>query len=367
MKKILFITLSTPGNYGGGEVYTCELLKELSSFCKIDLVYFRYSDKPSYQRCNENVTVLHEQIIDKKFKILGAIKKFPLFPFFSARYSTKVSAIIHERMKQVDYDALYFDFSQTFSYVKDLNHPCKIMMCHDVIAQRYMRRHSRLSYWVKKSEKELLTYGDKIFSLSDKDCKLLKDLYDIESTPTTLFLSENVLKTVPSQIGDYFVMFGVWGRPENYNTLQWMIDEVLPKLPSQPHIKILGGGKMPDSLLNQLNSFPNLEYVGFVENPYPIISNAKAEIVPLRLGAGVKVKCVEALACGTPVIGTDVAFEGIPVLNGMEEFMVNVNTAEDVISAMQKPTLSLEKRLIAKRVFCNGYNEKNVVKFIRNL
>ena len=176
-----------------------------------------------------------------------------------------------------------------------------------------------------------------------------------------------MLKTVPSQIGDYFVMFGVWGRPENYNTLQWMIDEVLPKLPSLPHIKILGGGKMPDSLLNQLNNYPNLEYVGFVENPYPIISNAKAEIVPLRLGAGVKVKCVEALACGTPVIGTDVAFEGIPVLNGMEEFMVNVNTAEDVISAMQKPTLSLEKRLFAKRVFCNGYNEKNVVKFIRNL
>jgi len=200
MKKILFITLSTPGNYGGGEVYTSELLRELSSFCQIDLVYFRYCDKPSYQSCCENVKILHEQIIDKKYKIIGALYNPFLFPFFSARYSSKVSKFLKERVRQIAYDAVYFDFSQTFSYVKYINHPCKILMCHDVIAQRYMRKKSIFSSWIKRSEKELLLQGNKIFSLSEKDCNLIRDFYGVKCTPTSLFLSRNVLSTIPLKV-----------------------------------------------------------------------------------------------------------------------------------------------------------------------
>lgn len=367
MKRILFITVSAPGNRGGGgEVYTAELLRELSSFCMIDLVYFRYKDKAIYEPCNANVRVIRETIIDQSFKIRGFLSTLPVFPYFSARYSKKVSSFLKKQVEDGKYDAVYFDHSQTFAYVKDIIHPCKILMCHDVVAQNYMRRKSKLTCWVKASEKALLSSGNAIFTLSEKDCDLIRDFYGINSFHTTLYVPEIVKKTFPTEVGDYYVMFGAWGRPENCSALQWMIGEIAPKINKQIKIKIIGGGVMPADLRAKVESLPFFEYVGFVDNPYPIIANAIAEIVPLIHGAGVKVKCVEALACGTPVIGTDVAFEGIPRLAGTEELMIKASGVEEIVNAIQSVHVGIEKRIMAKNAFCAGYDQKNIVAYIRN-
>lgn len=368
MKRILFITVSAPGNHGGGgEVYTAELLQELSSFCLIDLVYFRYKDKAVYKPCNDNVKIILETIIDQSFKIRGFLSKLSIFPYFSARYSKKVSSFLKKKVGEVKYDAIYFDHSQTFAYVKDVIHPCKILMCHDVVAQNYMRRKSRLAFWVRASEKSLLSSGNSIFTLSKKDCDLIHDLYGLDSFHTTLYVPEIVKNTFPTEIGDYYVMFGAWGRPENCSALQWMIDEIVPKLNKGIKIKIIGGGVMPTDLRSKVEKLSLFEYVGFVENPYPIIANSVAEIAPLIHGAGVKVKCVEALACGTPIIGTDVAFEGIPQFEGTGELMIRVSCADEIVNAIQTVNVGIEKRNMAKRAFCEGYNQKNIVEYIKML
>ena len=367
MKRILFITVSAPGNHGGGgEVYTAELLKELSSFCKIDLVYFRYKDRAVYEPCNANVRVIRETIIDQSFKIRGFLSKFPVFPYFSARYSKKVSSFLKKQVEDGKYDAVYFDHSQTFAYVNDINHPCKILMCHDVVAQNYMRRKSKLTCWVKASEKSLLSSGNAIFTLSEKDCDLIREFYGLDSSHTTLYVSGAVKNTFPTEIRDYYVMFGAWGRPENCSALQWVIDEIVPRINKQIKIKIIGGGVMPVDLRKQVEISSVFEYVGFVENPYPIIANSIAEIAPLIHGAGVKVKCVEALACGTPVIGTDVAFEGIPQVEGAEELMIKVSSVEEIVNAIQSVNVGIEKRIKAKSTFCEGYDQKNIVEYIKN-
>lgn len=368
MKKILFITVSAPGKHGGGgEANTAELLRELSMFCQIDLVYFRYADGAKYESGCANVNVLLEQIIDKKFKLRAFLSNPFIFPFFSARYAKTVSAILKDRAEQVKYDAIYFDHSQTFTYVKDLRHPCKILMCHDIIAQKYARKKSLFTGWVKRSEKKLLSRGDKIFTVSEKDCNLIRSFYDLDSSSTSVNISENVLKSIPTRVEDYFVMFGAWGRPENYQMLRWMMKEVIPRLTGTPRIKVIGGGKMPEEIKAQVEQCPALEYVGFMDNPYPVIANAIAEIAPLRQGAGVKVKCVEALACGTPIIGTEVAFEGIPVYDEVQGLMVDAITPEEVVSAMNCIHIGLEQRLAAKKTFCEKYCQKSSVEFIRKI
>ena len=368
MKRILFITVSAPGSHGGGgEVYTAELLKELSSFCLIDLVYFRYKDRAVYEPCNENVRVVLEQIIDKGFKIRGFLSKLSVFPFFSARYSKKISSFLKNKVNEEKYDAVYFDHSQTFAYVNDIKHPLKILMCHDVVAQNYMRKQSRFSSWVKTSEKRLLTSGDCIFTLSKKDCDLIQTLYGLKSNHTTLYIPDIVKQTYPTSIGDYFVMFGAWGRPENCSALEWMIEAIIPKLKTTTKIKIIGGGVMPFGLKNKVMELPIFEYIGFVDNPYQIIANSIAEVVPLIHGAGVKVKCVEALACGAPIIGTDVAFEGIPEYHGTEELMIKVSSEEDIVNAINTVNVGIERRITAKNIFCKGYNQKNIVDYIKSI
>ncbi len=77
-----------------------------------------------------------------------------------------------------------------------------------------------------------------------------------------------------------------------------------------------------------------MELLGFVENPYPVLAGARALIAPLFQGAGVKFKVLEALACGTTVVGTEIALEGIAADPGEE--LIRCTTGQDFITEINK-------------------------------
>jgi glycosyltransferase involved in cell wall biosynthesis len=66
-----------------------------------------------------------------------------------------------------------------------------------------------------------------------------------------------------------------------------------------------------------LKKLGNIKILSFIKNPYKIISESQILVAPLFEGAGVKVKVIESLACGTPVVGTEIAFEGIEFDKGL--------------------------------------------------
>lgn len=356
MKRILFICPFSLQKHHAGVVYTRQLLAKLAERCHIDLVYFCYSEDEEYVPC-ENVNVVRKIEINRRYKILGTLSLFWVFPLFTARFSWKICRYIKSLVVQNEYDYVYFDFSQSFAYALFIRHPHKILMAHDVMAQKYSRMKTYLRPWAVMSERRILKEGT-VFTFSEKDCALIKELYEIHSYSTTFFLSPDVQAAIPSECDDYFVFFGGWDREENHEPLEWFIDEVNPQIPQYKY-KIIGGG-LPDRIREKLPE--NFEYLGFVDNPYPIIANAKAEISPIRKGAGVKVKCIDALGCGTPVIGTEVAFEGIPT--EFNEFMLHAETVSDYIKTITSLKLTIEDRLRFKRFFTEKYNKKTILNFI---
>lgn len=361
MKKILFITPYTPDNQGVGVSYTSQLVKELAKTCLIDLVYFRYAvDKP-YSPPVSGINVLSEIVINRKDKIKSLLHSPFLFPLFTARYNKHVCAFLQEQVARVNYDFVYFDFSQTFCYAKYINHPNKILMAHDVIAQKYSRMKKYLRPWAVWTERKMLKHGTVVFTFSEKDCELIKLLYDVKSLPTTFFLNPNVVNAEPIEESDYFVFFGDWGRVENSEALEWFIDNVYPKLSKEISFKMIGGGRMPVELKQKITQ-ANIEYLGFVDDPYKIIANAKAEIASLHMGAGVKVKCVEALGSGTPIIGTEVAFEGIG--ERYRNAMFEANTAEEYIDIISSFKYTLKDKKKLKEFFLTNYNDKQILKYI---
>lgn len=359
--KILFITPFSPDNQGKCVSYTGQLLKELSKDHTIDLVYFRYRKDCSYVPYNPNINVILEKVISSKDKIIGILSLPFIFPLFSSRFNVQISNFLQKRIVEVDYDYIYFDFSQTFAYVPYLHHPNKILMSHDVIAQKYSRMKRYLRPWAVASEKFLLNKGDAIFTFSEKDSSLLKKLYDIDSYHTTFFLNENVIKSVPNKDSDYFVFFGAWGRAENLEGLKWFLDNVYDLIPKNINFKIIGGG-LPDAQRERVKKLSNVEYLGFVDNPYPIIANAKAEIAPLHMGAGVKVKCIEALGAGTPIIGTEIAFEGIS--DKYIKYMLLATKPEDYVNYIIHFTISLSDKNCLKKEFISSYDNKTILNYI---
>lgn len=363
MKRILFITPFTPCNKDAGSNYTKQLLEKLSLSNQIDLCYFKYKNDPLYNPSNKNIQIIKKFSNNKLLKITNIIFSPFLFPLFTVRFNWIILIQLYYLTRKRNYDIIYCDFSQTFLYAKFLRHNNIILMSHDVIYQRFSRKKINFKTWIKYSENWVLHGKNKhTFTFSPKDNQLLSTLYDIKSKDVCFFIPQSIYNTTPSTLTNNIIFFGMWKRADNYQSLEWFIDNILPHITC--NTTIIGGG-LPNHLNDKIKKLKNIQYIGFIENPYPIIANAKALLSPLFSGAGVKVKVIEALACGTPVIGSKIAFEGID--NIYHNFMIEVNTIPEYITAIENIHFSLEERVEFKKFFQQNYSKKSILDYINCL
>jgi hypothetical protein len=363
MKNILFITAFVPSNISAGENYSRMLINDIARENNVDLVFFKYKNDKDYVIESKNVTVVKEFRNSVLIKFLNCIQFPIIFPLFSVRFNLFRLFIIKKLLKDKPYDKIIFDFSQTFLFAKFLKKIPVILNSHDVIAQRYSRIYKGfLEPFARISERYVLSIPDaKIFILSSKDRLLFQSLYSIKSEVTNLFIPKEVLVSSPNQLGNYFVFFANWSRPDNSDGLDWFLKRVYPFLENEIKLKIIGDG-MPKDLKTRISTTPDIEYLGFLLNPYPIISNSLALISPLFTGAGVKVKVIESLACGTNVIGTFISFEGI--FDKYSRYLIKAETAKEFITIINKYKTDLIKKNEIKTFFFNSYSKNIITEFI---
>lgn len=130
------------------------------------------------------------------------------------------------------------------------------------------------------------------------------------------------------------VMVGNYNHPPNIDGAQWMAREVMP----------LVRRAVPGATLNLVGSNlnatvadlagPGVVVVGWVKDLAPVYAAARVVVAPLRYGAGVKGKVAEAVEHGLPIVGTSVAFEGMPVVGGTD--VAVGDTAETFAAAVIK-------------------------------
>ena len=111
------------------------------------------------------------------------------------------------------------------------------------------------------------------------------------------------------------IMFiGGFGHRPNIDAVKWLANDILPELVKRlPDIKIhILGSNAPKEILSLASK--NLIMEGFVtdEQLEQFYRQSRVSLVPLRYGAGIKGKVVEAMRYGTPVVTTTTGAEGIP-------------------------------------------------------
>lgn len=362
--KILFLTPFVPSMRAGGENFTRLLLDDLSKEHDIDLIYYRYKEDPYYEPKSDRIKVLKVMENSTFVKLKNSIKHPTYHPVFSVRFDSNVLRFVKKRMEEIHYDIVYLDHSQMYLYGKYLDGK-KIMMAHDVMGQRYERAgNALLRKLVLNSEGKMFQLSNStVFSFSDKDQAIIKRLYGVDSQVTHFFLDEMVVSANPSQIENRLIFFGKWKRSDNYDGLKWFFDNVMNLVDESIKVNIIGGW-LPDEFQRQYVDGTRVKYLGFVDNPYQLITNSLAVISPLFSGAGVKVKVVESLACGTPVVGNDIAFEGIG--QDFSQFMLHADRPEEYVSRIKEVMdFSLEQRMQYKHDFMQKYSEDSITEYIK--
>jgi glycosyltransferase involved in cell wall biosynthesis len=362
-KHILYITAFAPSRVGAGENFSRQLINDIAGYNKIDLIYFRYAGDLNYEVERENVNVIRVFRNSLLIKIVNIIL-FPfLFPLFTVRFNFVRLLFIKKLLRDFQYDMVVFDFSQTFLFSKFIRGIPVILNCHDIIAQRYSRIYKGiLEPFARISEKYVLSDQEKkIFNHSEKDSALLQKYYSIKSQVTTIFIEKSVIDATPEKVGDYFVFFANWARPDNSIGLEWFLRNVHPHLKIKRKFKIIGSG-LSASILDMIKITDNIEYLGFINNPYQIISDSIGLISPLFTGAGIKVKVIEALACGTMVIGTGVSFEGVS--DKYSRYLIHAESKEEFISAVNSFMADIDEKNELKKLFIGSYRMNTISEYI---
>lgn len=108
---------------------------------------------------------------------------------------------------------------------------------------------------------------------------------------------------------------GGFAHPPNKDGLLWFVKDILPQIEAEiPGVVLHVIGSHADDEVLALNARPDVDVLGFVsiEKLDEMYRRSRVVVVPLRFGAGVKGKVVEALHAGTAVVTTSCGAEGIP-------------------------------------------------------
>jgi glycosyltransferase involved in cell wall biosynthesis len=118
-----------------------------------------------------------------------------------------------------------------------------------------------------------------------------------------------------SRTGTQLLFVGNFIHGPNVDGVQWFLDECWPSIrKAEPEAELLlVGMHMPEGLQALAGSTPGVRYLGWQSQQQldALYRTVRVAILPLRYGAGLKGKAIEALARGVPLVGTSIAWEGI--------------------------------------------------------
>lgn len=124
------------------------------------------------------------------------------------------------------------------------------------------------------------------------------------------------------------MFIGGFGHRPNVDAVKWLATEVMPHLLKRlPELTVYILGSNPPDEVKTLES-EHLRIMGFVtdEELERYYSACRLDLVPLRYGAGIKGKVVEAMRYGMPVVTTSVGAEGI---SGADSILTVADSAEE--------------------------------------
>ena len=373
--KILFITTRHPNPpVGGDKLRAFHLLNALlASGHEVDLVSLEHGQENRRTGARTETRFRHPAWMALLNCFLGLASRNPLQVwYFRNRAMAKA---VRRALATERYDAVFCHLLRSAQYVEGIRGPKKLIDLTDAISLNYerVRRNLASDFSVKKLiysleyrrvlryEKKLLRKFDRVFLISGKDKEFLSahtDVANVELVPN------GVDSAYFSPVGDSgpgvdIVFVGNMSTVPNEDAALYFALEVFPLVQEsvpEATFHIIGANPSPKiQELRRLNR--SIRISGAVPDVRACMAGAKVSVAPMRYGAGVQNKILEAMSMGIPTVTTSIGLEGIPARVG-SEILVGDSKEElagAVIRVLRDESLSREMAANSRRFILENF------------
>ena len=376
--RILFLTNLLPYPLdNGGKIKTFSTLKALSIMGNsVDLLCFSENsenDSGNVQKlkniCNDVQFIEHKLTTKSNIKYMMAVafkSLFSKYPFGIYKYESKqMRDVIAKKIKENDYDIIYFDHLQMYKYFNsfDRKNVKFVLDQHNPESEIVYRTYQNSNNFLKKIflnieynkirkfEKKALSDVDKIYALSENDVESMKhlnvNLKNFSVIPIGV-IDNGIINKKEDKNKKLTLMFiGTLTWNPNNQGILWFVRNVIPKLnESGIEYDLYIVGKNPSDELKELcESYNNIFVTGYVNDVDEMYVKSDVMVVPLFVGSGQRVKIIESFSKGIPVISTSIGAEGLDCITDYN--VVIADTDIEFVDSLRKMSDETFRKKIA--------------------
>jgi len=356
--KILYIAPWLPWPpYDGARIRIWETLRFLAPQHRVTLLTHRpetesaWEENPVRELCERIETAV---LPARAGAVLGRLAQgiargLPLMQAFY--WQPQLARRIRQLTAAEDYDIVHIEFSYMAHYLLALSPASRaqtVLSMHNVESIRFARELQvapwsgrRLGlmwdhYLHRQWEPKALRRFDGILATSKVD----REWIETHAPEAVVTLAPNGVDVQrlqalePPKESHSLVFTGLMNYPPNVDAVVWFCQDIWPVLRQHlPQLKLNIVGRLPHPRVVELGRQPGVCVTGEVPDVRPYVDEALALVVPLRSGGGTRLKILEAMAMGRPVVSTALGAEGLEIAPG--ENILLAETAEQFLQQLQ--------------------------------
>jgi glycosyltransferase involved in cell wall biosynthesis len=208
----------------------------------------------------------------------------------------------------------------------------RVVMAHNVeslIWQRYYEAESdSLKRWYIKQqwrkfewfERRAFAAATRVVAVSSEDARLIRERFGGQEVDVVdNGIDRAYFEGIPVDRDPRQILFlGSLDWRPNLDAIDLLLDRIFPQVhAAEPSARLcLVGRRPPAALVRQVSTFDTVELHADVPDVRPFLARSGVMVVPLRIGGGSRLKILEALGTGLPVVSTRVGAEGLELVAG---------------------------------------------------
>jgi glycosyltransferase involved in cell wall biosynthesis len=257
----------------------------------------------------------------------------------SSHVSEPVRRAVDELAAREKVDLWQAEALPYFEAFRHVPHARTLIMAHNVetlIWERYQatERNPLKRWYIGEQVRKFARYEAKAFreatrvvTVSDEDAAIARERFkatriDVVDNGVDRSYFESV---TPARDPNQILFLGSLEWRPNLDAVGLLLDKIFPEVVAvRPDVRLtIVGRNPPPALIRRVAGLDNVELHSNVADVRPYLAGSAVMAVPLRIGGGSRLKILEALATGLPVVSTKVGAEGLHLTPGVDLSIVD--------------------------------------------